>query len=117
MDTIASSDLATRQRTTALQVANARRLQTALMKKQLRTGALPLTTVMSAPPELLAGTPLIDIVRWAYASNRRTAAIEQLGRQAVIDNVNLMVPLGRASAKSRAWVARQGLRCWRPCTK
>jgi hypothetical protein len=110
-------DAATQQRHAALHLANSRRHQIALTKQRLRTGDLPLATVMRTQPELLADVALIDIVRWAYVVAKRPRAIERLGRQAVIDGVNLMVPLGRASARSRAWVAQHALRNWRPGTK
>lgn len=116
MATIDSGRDAAQQRSSALQKANTRRVQIALVRKRLRTGALPITAVMRTQPELLARAPLIDVIRWAYSPNRGSRAIEQLGRQAVIDGVNLMVPLGRASARSRAWVATN-LRSWRPSTK
>ena len=116
MATIDNTLDAAQQRSLALQKANARRLHIAAYRRALRTGQLPLESVMRDQPAPLAGELLVDVVRMAYTNRASTTGLERLGADAVSAGVNLMVPLGRASARSRAWVARN-LRCWHPSTK
>ena len=103
----------TEQRHEALVAANARRGEIAAIKRDLRSGHLSLRSVMDDPPHELRRCLLIDVIRWARtASNGRSLAI--IGRQALRDNVNLMLPLGDASTRTRAWAAEWGRYLWRP---
>jgi hypothetical protein len=82
------------------------RVRRSAAKRRLRSGDLLLTDAMSDPPPELADMLLIDVIR--ALGTRRSASIVELGRMAVADRVNLMVPLGSASARTRAWVAQHG---------
>jgi hypothetical protein len=102
------------QRVAALNTANARRNALAEAKRKLRTGALPLADAMTNPPPELASALLVDVIRWTYTVGRNPSTIEEVGRNAIRAKVNLAMPLGRASAFSRAWVAEHGHSHWRP---
>jgi hypothetical protein len=95
---------------------NALRKERSDARRALRTGALSMEAVMRDPPPALAGVPLIDVVRLGYRY-RNGGAITEIGRMALRDGVNLMMPLGTASVRSREWVARHGCRYWRPTMK
>ncbi len=87
----------------------------AAVRAALRSGTLTLQDAMTSPPPELLRDPLIDVLRHGRGCCRRSPAwMEKLGREAVRDGVNLMVPLGRASARSRAWVAEHGSHRWTP---
>lgn len=105
----------TEQRDFARQKANDKRQRLSILKRGLRNGTLTLSEVMMDPPEDLLRYPLVDIVRFSGRQGHALGrSITALGRRAVRDNVNLMVALGDASARSRAWVAEQGTQQWRP---
>lgn len=93
--------------------ANEVRASRAAAKRALRSGALTLPVAMRDRPDELLDVLLIDIVRWSR-NRSSTAAISHIGAMAVRDSVNLMMPLGRASLRSRDWVAQHGCRYWRP---
>lgn len=92
------------QRRAALELANEKRLRIADLRRRIRTEHGALEDVLLNPPEELAGIPIIDIVRYAY-DNRPAKTAERLGRLAIRDGVNLLMPLGRASARTREWTA------------
>ncbi len=98
----------------ALGMANESRMAKAGVKARLRSGSLSLADVMNDPPPELARALLIDVIRWtrSYGRGGRGPAIEALGRHALRDHVNLMVPLGEASQRSRTWVAEHGYYWW-----
>lgn len=73
----------------------------------LRSGTLTLKEVMREQPEAITDLALIDIIRMTRC-RRNGPVMQEIGRRAVRDNINLMVPLGKASVSSRAWVARNG---------
>jgi hypothetical protein len=98
----------------ALHMAQRKRLALAAVKRALRNGALTLDAAMADPPAELANYPLIDVIRWTRTRGYGTPAITAIGRQALRDSVNLMVPLGDASTRSRAWVAQWGHYWGRP---
>lgn len=92
-------------------LAHAKRRGMAAVRRKLRTGELTLGDVMAAQPAELNDVLLVDVLRWARRCGGKRVA-EIVGREALRDQVNLMVPLGRASARSRAWVAEHGVRSW-----
>lgn len=101
----------TEQRRMSLAAANAQRRRIAGVRRELLAGRLTLADVMDAPPVELEGVMLIDVLRMSRSSvSARQAApsLTRLGKLAVADNVNLLVPLGSASSCSRAWLAEHG---------
>lgn len=97
------------QRHEALTRANARRSDLATAKRALRDGTLTLHDAMMNPPQALKTVLLIDVIRQIRTQKVRSgAAVQLLGRMAVRDDVNLLVPVGKASPRSREWVARHG---------
>jgi hypothetical protein len=102
------------QRSAALVLANERRAQIAAAKRDLRSGVLSLDDVLSNPPDALASVALVDLIRWCRSRSplQRQSSLIRIGRRAVSDNVNLLVPLGEASVRSRDWVAEWG-QSWR----
>ena len=105
----------TEQRDSARQLANDKRLRIATVRRDLRNGTLSLSSAMSDPPDELLRYPLIDVIRWTRMQGRRcTRSDVEIGRRAVRDGVNLMLSVGDASPRSRAWVAQWGTYRWRP---
>jgi hypothetical protein len=96
---------ATEQRRAALEIANERRAAVAAYKRALRGGELPLAQVMLDPPADLAEVPLVDLARWSRGQARNNAWFVRMGQAALRERVNLMLPLGRASVRTREWVA------------
>jgi hypothetical protein len=98
------------QRLSALEKANERRKVMFAYERALRSGELTLDSVMADPPQALCHLALIDLIRMARTFSvkgrgHREVWVERLGRRAVLDNINLCIPLGRASMRSRSWVA------------
>lgn len=98
----------TEQREASLALAQAKRLELAAIKRDLRSGTTSLAALMEDPPEALHSSLLIDVLRWTRSTARNGRGITEIGRQALRDNVNLMIALGDASARSRAWAAEWG---------
>src|SRR4051812_4057006 len=92
------------QRAAALAAANDKRLRIAALRRRIISERGALQDVLRDPPDELADWPLIDVVRLSYGK-RTTVSMQQLGRLALRDGVNLMMPLGRASLRSREWLA------------
>jgi hypothetical protein len=110
--TVAGCTPADKQRREALQRANKVRSELCECKRRMRSGDLTLTDVVTNQPAPLRNIPLVDIIRWTMRTPGPT--LTEIGKRAVRDNINLMVPLGRASALSRAWVAEHGTYRWLP---
>lgn len=103
------------QRRASLDVANVKRRQMGCIKADLRAGRLQLGDVMRDWPAELASVPLVDLIRWTRGKGPcHGRAVVEIGRRAVRDKVNLMVPLGDASARSREWVAVNATYYWQP---
>ena len=97
------------QRAAALAAANTRRHRLAELRRQARTGQAGLTGLLLDPPVELRDVLLVDVVRMSR-SQRMSSGIARLGRLAVRDGINLLIPLGQASQRTRAWVAEHA--CW-----
>ncbi len=93
------------QHIAALATANERRMRIAALKSGIRSGDITLAEIMANPPEILSNWSCADVIRARYSSRHAIPSLERLGRLAVRDRVNLLVPLGRASARTRTWVA------------
>jgi hypothetical protein len=92
----------------ALSLANRQRVEIAEPKRRIRCREITLVDLLEDPPGCIAEYGLIDVVRLGYQSGGRykaTPAITTLGRDAVRDGVNLLWPIGKASLRSRRWVA------------
>lgn len=93
----------------ALATAQTRRLQIAELRHAVRRDPRLLIDWMHDPPDELRDIPLLDVVRWTRASRTRgSVGVVELNGKAVRSGVNLMMPLGRASERSREWVAEHG---------
>lgn len=101
----------TEQRTLALGRANDKRARMSALKQRLRTERGALAGVLLDPPDELAHMPVIDVVRLAWGL-RASRSLERLGRLALRDGVNLMMPLGHSSARTRSWLAEHASWNW-----
>lgn len=98
------------QRDRALNSANEKRAALAAIRVQLSSGQLTVADVMLDPPAALQDTPLIDILRMQRSRRRNGLSLAIVGEEAIDANVNLLLPLGCASARVRSWVAAHGMR-------
>lgn len=100
------------ERDRRLRLANDKRLRVAALRQQMRTGQVTLTQVLMDPPEELSGYTILDVLRFPRSTDRYqgSAGLTRLGRMALRDGVNLAIPLGEASARTRAWAAEHGMR-------
>lgn len=96
----------TEQRTAALKKAQAIRSEKARLCATVRGNPEALAALILDPPDALANIRLFELARMSRRDRcNRSPGIEGLGRRALIARVNLMVPLGRASVRSREWLA------------
>ena len=94
------------QRTVALEKAQAVRREKARLCREVRESPDAFRSLLLDPPAVLANVRLYELARMTRRDRcNRGPAIEGLGRRALIARVNLMVPLGRASRRSREWLA------------
>lgn len=98
------------QRAEALQAANVRRVEVSQWKRRLKRNPHAVRMALATRPAEIAHVPLVEMLAWARVGGLRSVAMEELGRQAALDGVNLLVPLGRASVKTRSWAVEHGLR-------
>jgi hypothetical protein len=96
------------QRMAALQTATERRVRLAELRRELTRDRTALRRVLADPPPELANMAMVDVVRLAWG-RRSSPSLARLGRLAVRDGVNLMMPLGEASVHTRAWMARNAI--------
>jgi hypothetical protein len=100
---------ATEQRVTALKTANVKRIDVARHKRSMRGNAKAVIDALEERPDDLAHIPVVELLAWARTCGLRSATMEKVGRRAVADGVNLLVPLGRASSHTRQWAMDYGL--------
>ncbi len=98
------------KRDRALREANERRLEVAEWRKRLRRNVPEIRRALATKPDPIAEVLVVELLSWARARGLRAGQLEEIGRQAVVDDVNLLVPLGRASVKTRAWAIEHGLK-------
>jgi hypothetical protein len=93
----------TLQRQDAMAKGNVRRLAIREMRRDLKEGRLDLIDVLRDPPELLQTMPIIDAVRVARNVSPRAAPnwLVRMGRDATFAQINLLLPLGAASERTR----------------
>lgn len=92
----------------ALELANANRLGRAEWRRRIAGDRDLLVSVLLDPPDDLAGVRLLDLLRWSRRTRpgaNRCDSFDRLGARAVRANVNLLMPLGRASRASREWLS------------
>src|SRR4051794_32507453 len=97
------------QQIVALGMANERRREIADLRAKVKRGEITLSQLMADPPALLRAWPCFDVVRMTWSRPRSGASLERLGRLAVRDGVNLLMPLGRTSQRTRAWIAEHAV--------
>jgi hypothetical protein len=100
------------QRFAALELANEKRIRQAELRRRLASERGALRDVLLNPPEEFEHVAIIDVVRLAYSKGRACKSMERLGRLAVRDHVNLLMPLGSASARTREWTAEHAEWRW-----
>lgn len=82
------------------------------LRREMRGNHRLFVQVLSSPPKEMAHWTLLEMLLAVRGGGRRTMRYPQmraLGRRAVTAGVNLLTPLGEASATDRAWVAQHGL--------
>jgi hypothetical protein len=84
------------------------RRERAAIKAGLRAGTTTLRDLMTDPPAVIEDVALIDVIRWTRRRSSAGAGVAHVGAMAVRDRVNLMMAVGRASERSRLWVAEHG---------
>jgi len=72
------------------------------IRERVRAGDLTLAELLAEPPEAVHGVRLFEPVRWQPRVGWR--AIETLNRQAILNGVNLLLPVGQAGELTRRWV-------------
>jgi hypothetical protein len=96
------------QRSAALRQARRQITVRSEVRRGFRDGTLNLATVLADPPPELKRVLLVDVLRWAAVYQGATTRMVDLGAMALEARINLMVPLGRASVRTRAWAAEHG---------
>ena len=98
------------QRAAAKVVADEKRMAIADLRRRVRAGEITLEELFCEPPAVLAEYTVADVLRFprSVGRYRASSSLTELGRLAVRDQVNLLVALGDASARTRAWAAEHG---------
>lgn len=96
-------------REAALEIAQVRRARLAEIRRQAHDGTLSLADIVRDPPTELHGWTCVDVIRLKIRA-RSSNSIARLGRLAVRDGVNLLMPIGRTSQRSRLWIIEHA--CW-----
>lgn len=90
-----------------LAAAQSMRLRIAAIRRRALDREITLAEIMADPPSELAHWACVDVIRLTRVQGlkRSTAGLERLGRLAIRDGINLLMPLGRSSATTREWIA------------
>lgn len=96
------------QHVVALEAGNARRLEWAKIRAELRRDPEAVRRVLVDPPESIGDRTVAELLALARHRGLRAKSMRQLGHLAVRDKINLFVPVGEASARTRAWAAEHG---------
>ena len=97
------------QRDAALKNANAKRTEIADVRRRARRNPQFVVDTLMAPPECVHHITVLELLTMARVNGMRADAIEHVGGRAVEDDINLLVPLGRASTRTRYWACVNGL--------
>lgn len=91
----------------ALAIANVKRSAIREIKRQVQVGELVLADLLRDPPPALAHMSVFEVMmlRRQLRGQSSDAARQKIGGRAVADQVNVLIPLGRASQRTRNWAA------------
>ena len=94
------------QSMSALEVANKNRGLLKEMKARVRDGRVPLRDVLMSPPKEFEHYAIVDVVRLArnVPRYRSPAWFQRMGQAASQQQINLLIPVGTASLRTRRWV-------------
>lgn len=101
------------QRLRALAAANHKRVTRRFYRDCVLDGRIELRDLLLDPPVELYGLTVLDLMSMPYSRKQSYSGPwkEKLGKSAVRDGVNLLLPIERASSHTREWAARQA---WDP---
>ena len=92
------------QRQAAIVKANEVRRARLELKDGLRAGTITLDDILLAGPHpAVLRTPLLDVMMWGKAGRLQSRGLAILGERALDARVNLLLPVGQASVRMRAW--------------
>ena len=94
----------------ALEVGQRLRLARAKLFRRVRDGDLSMAVLLADPPAEIAQITLLDVVCKSSRCPRGLLALDALGAAALRDNINLLVPVERASTRQREWLASRLVR-------
>lgn len=80
----------------------------ARIKKALATGDLSLEDVLMDPSSEVVGMAVIDVIRATRREQRFGPSLWHINGLAVRAGVNLMIPVGKASLRTREWAVMHG---------
>lgn len=99
------------QRRSALITANERKREVGRLRTRLKNNREFAEEILRNPPPEAARLAVIEVLVHARSQKGwRSECLMQIGNRAVADRINLLVPLGRASERTREWAATEGLR-------
>lgn len=98
-----------KQATAALASANTKRTKIADLRRRARRNPQAVIDALTDPPEYAHHITVLELLAMARSTGMRATAIEHVGYRAINDGINLLVPLGRASATTRYWACLNGL--------
>lgn len=82
----------------------------AKVRADLRAGHVTWEQLLRDPPAVVSDMLLIDILRLPrQTGQRKVVALTKLGRKALDDQINLMLPLRITSQRQRQWMVDHGL--------
>lgn len=98
------------QHAIARDLANKKRRERAFYRECVLDGRLSIGELFMDPPPALAGMTLVGVMGLTRRSRSFAPWQQRVGRRAVLDGVNLLQPVDRASEHSRRWCARNAPR-------
>lgn len=76
------------------------------IKDALCDGRMSVEDLLRDVPDEALTMTLLDVIRSTRRGKIHPLILEALGKKAMIDGVNLLVTLGRASDRSKGWLVR-----------
>lgn len=75
----------------------------AAVRRALSTGSVRVLDVLADPPDCISEVLLVDLLRWQRALG--DGKLRRLNTAALMDGVNLCVPVRLCSTRTRMWLA------------
>ncbi|HZV74547.1 MAG TPA: hypothetical protein VFF79_12590 [Conexibacter sp.] len=100
----------------ALAVGQARRIEIARIRGEVRRDPYRVRDLLLDPPPALTNLTVLDVLRMPLKHGTATPVLSRIGRRAAAARISLLEPMGSPSSRrAREWAVEHGL--WHVCRR